>query len=599
MQGIKCILRLFAGIMIAFVVQKIFFLCMTWHDGTMLSDVTDVMLHGLKLDAAVAGYVIALPWLLLFVQVFADCKFLKSVLKVYFFIVSLLTAIIIVVDASLYPFWQFKLDASIFLYTDKPKDALASVSLWFVVTRLLYTAIWTLLLYFTFIRLYTTPKKEKRRNLIPVSALYLLAGALIFLVIRGGVGKGNNNVSEAYYSDNQYLNHAAVNPVFNFIYSLGKQEDFGSEYQFYEETARASLMSGIYLTESADVDTLLNTNRPNIVLIVWEGCSEAMADCLGGRNKNITPRLTSLAKEGIFFSQCYSNSYRTDRGLVCIMAGWLGLPDASLMKMPQKSEKLPSIARTLHDNGYTTRFWYGGDISFTNMGGYMRQAGFTHLISELDFPLKQRTTDWGVVDGVLFERIAQEIPHGDKPSFDAVMTLSSHEPWDVPFHELSDERENAFRYADQCIGKFIDALKKSPLWKNTLVIITADHGAADANKARYDQSIIHLPMIWCGGAVKQPMVIDKLMNQSDLAATLLGQLTIKHDDFIFSRDVMSSSYVYPTATFCYNNGVLFADSTGVTVYDNDAARTIVGKDSVREAKAKATLQTLYTIIGKE
>lgn len=598
MNGIKCLLRLFIGIMIAFVVQKMFFLCMTWHDGTMFGDFTDVLLHGLKLDSAVAGYVLALPWLLLFVQAFADNKFMTSALKVYFFIVSLLTAIIIVVDASLYPFWQFKLDASVFLYTDKPKDALASVSLWFVLTRLLYIVIWTLLLYFIFSRLCTTPKNEKHNNFIPVSAMYLLAGALIFLVIRGGVGKGTNNVSEAYYSDNQYLNHAAVNPVFNFIYSLGKQEDFGSKYQFFEEAERASLMSGIYITESTDVDTLLNTDRPDIVLIVWEGCSEAMTYCLGGKS-NITPRLTALAEEGILFSQCYSNSYRTDRGLVCIMAGWLGLPDASLMKMPQKSEKLPSIARTLHDNGYTTRFWYGGDISFTNMGGYMRQAGFTHLVSELDFPLKQRTTDWGVVDGVLLERVAKEIPHSAKPSFDVVMTLSSHEPWDVPFHELSDERENAFRYTDQCISNLINTLRKSPRWENTLVIITADHGAADASKTRYDQSIIHLPMIWCGGAVKHPMVIDKLMNQSDLAATLLGQLHMKHDNFIFSRDVMSSNYVYPTATFCYNNGVLFADSTGVTVYDNDAARTIVGKDSVREGKAKATLQTLYTIIGKE
>lgn len=596
MNGIKSIFKLFVGIMIAFSLQKIYFLWMTWHDSTAYSDVLDVIYHGLKLDLAVAGYVLVVPWLLHLINLFANSNVITRILKGYHIVISFVLAIIIVSDASLYPFWQFKLDASIFLYTDKPKDAMASVSVWYIVQRLFWILVWAWTIWCIPVWLGSFRNLVQKGKKLITMPLYLVIGAVLFLIIRGGIGKGTNNVSDAYYSDNQYLNHATVNPVFNFIYSLGKMEDFGSEFLFFEEKEREKWMKGIYNTESIDTESLLNTDKPDILLIVWEGCCECMAKCIGGKT-DITPNLSEIANEGILFSNCISNSYRTDRGLVCLTAGWLGLPNASLMKMPQSSEKLPALPRVLLNNGYATKFWYGGDISFTNMGGYMRQAGFSKIVSDVDFTRKERTTDWGVPDDIVFEKIAKDIVKAESPSFDAVMTLSSHEPWDVPIHELDDERENAFRYTDICIGKLIKELKKSPRWENMLVIITADHGATDATKPRYDRGIIHIPMVWCGGAVKQAKTIDKMMNQSDLAATLLGQMGIEHDDFIFSRDIMSTSYIYPTATFCYNNGVMFADSTGFTIYDNDAGRTIVGKDRLRENKAKATLQTVYKEIG--
>ena len=48
----------------------------------------------------------------------------------------------------------------------------------------------------------------------------------------------------------------------------------------------------------------------------------------------------------------------------------------------------------------------------------------------------------------------------------------------------------------------------------------------------------HIPLLWLGGAVKQPMQVDKIMNQTDLAATLLGQLGLEHTAFTFSRNVL-------------------------------------------------------------
>ena len=100
--------------------------------------------------------------------------------------------------------------------------------------------------------------------------------------------------------------------------------------------------------------------------------------------------------------------------------------------------------------------------------------------------------------------------------------------------------------------------------------------------------------------MKEPVVIDKLANQTDLAATLLNQLEIDHDAFTFSRNILSPDYP-EYAFYTYSNGFGFIDSTGISVYDNEGKKTLIetpreGSD-LRLRKGKALLQTLYDDLG--
>lgn len=99
-------------------------------------------------------------------------------------------------------------------------------------------------------------------------------------------------------------------------------------------------------------------------------------------------------------------------------------------------------------------------------------------------------------------------------------------------------------------------------------------------------------------------VVDKIMNQSDIVATLLGQLGIDHSEFVFSRDVMSKSYTYPSAINCSRTNFTFCDSTGLSTYDLDASVIINNKEkkegdasSHRVEVGKAILQTLYRTVS--
>ena len=234
------IVSFFFLLLILFVSQKPFFMLyneMTEKDAGFV-DMFQVMGHGMSLDATTAGYLTAFPFLLVLISIWLKKFPLRKLLLPYYIIASLLVAVVFVVDMGLYPFWGFKLDASIFLYLDSPKEAMASVSLGFILVRVL--AMLMLTSFYIWLMYKVTPKKlEATRRKVLGTLGMLLVGGVLFIVIRGGVTESTSNVGQVYFSSNQFLNHSAVNPCFSLLSSMGKSKDFASEFNFFEEEARA------------------------------------------------------------------------------------------------------------------------------------------------------------------------------------------------------------------------------------------------------------------------------------------------------------------------------------------------------------------------
>ena len=595
----------FFTVLLIFILQKPLFMLYNGsiEKGFGFADYMQVMIHGASLDAATAGYLTAFPFLLVLISIWFRKFPLKKILYGYYILAAALISIIFVVDMALYTFWGFKLDASVFLYIDSPKEALASVSVGFILLRVL--AILLLIALNSWVLLKITPSVlTATRKRIAGTAGMLLLGGVLFIIIRGGVTESTSNIGQVYFSNEPFLNHSAVNPDFSLLSSMGKSQNFASEFNFFDEEKRAALFDGLYPTTDGDsIIQVLNTKRPNILIILMEGFGGAFVEPLGGL-PDVTPHFNRLLKEGIFFTNCYANSFRTDRGTVCTFSGYLGLPTASVMKIPAKSRTLPAIAEGLSKAGYKTDFLYGGDINFTNMKSYLLSTGYQRLIANTDFSLAEQTSNaWGVNDDITFEYLYNQLRNRKEegPWHTAFLTLSSHEPFEVPYHRLEDKIPNAFAYTDECLGKFIDRLKQTPAWKDLLVICLPDHGFYYPREGSNAMPrFYHIPLLWLGGAVKQPMQVDKIMNQTDLAATLLGQLGLEHTAFTFSRNVLGSDYKYPFAFYSFNNGFSFRDSTGVTVFDNNSGSILFNEpeaDESRLDKGKAILQTVYDDLG--
>ena len=570
--------------------------------GLGIGDFLQVIWHGASLDAAVVGYLTIVPYLVLLVSVWLKSLPLRKILYFYYVLVAIFVSVVFIVDMGLYPFWGFKLDSSVFLYLDSPKEAFASVSVSFLLIRMMFMLLFAAPVLWILLKITPGKLQSVNKRLIHTFVLLLVGGGL-FVIIRGGVTESTSNIGQVYFSNNQFLNHSAVNPHFSLLSSLSDPKDFASEFNFFEEEERVKWMEGIYPTTDGDsVVEVLNTKRPNILLIILESFGSKFVEPLGGL-PDVTPNLNRLSKEGVFFTNCYANSFRTDRGTVSLLSGYLALPTVSVMKVPAKSRTLPAISEELLKAGYATDFLYGGDINFTNMKSYLLGKGYQKVTADTDFSLAEQNSNvWGVNDDITSTWLLNTLKERTEgPWFTTYLTLSSHEPFDVPYSRLEEKIPNAFAYTDACLGKLIDGLKQTSLWKDLLIVCVPDHGFC------YPQGTMdrggefsHIPMLWLGGAIKQPLKIDKIMNHADLAATLLGQLGLEHSMFPFSRNVLGSDYTYPTSFYSSSSVFVFRDSTGVTAYDVKADCVSFEEPASNEErlnKGKAILQTVYDDLG--
>lgn len=598
MSRILYLLRLWLSLLLLFALGKMVFLMYNADVSPFgCADAWQVWWHGLTMDISTAGYVTALPLLLALVSVWWRRLPLRWVLWPYLTVVAVLLAVIIGGDTVLYEFWKFKLNAAIFGYMQNPEGATSSVSPLFIITRV--GGILLLAVLAGWLLLCRTPVHfpAVRRRLVHTVLLVLCGGAL-FVGIRGGVQQGVMNVGVAYYSPSLFLNHAAVNPAFSLLSSLSKTKDFSGQFNWQDDKSLARSFEGLYPGETEDIqDTLLRVKRPNVLVVLMESFGSKFVHELGGL-PDVAPGMSRLIPQSIFWTRFYSNSFRTDRGTVSAFSGWVSYPTVSLMRLPEKLNHLPSLARSLQREGYHTGYLYGGDITIMNKKGYLVATGYRQLTSAADFPKRETSeSKWGANDSVTARRTYEMIAGGQMPEpwHMTFQTLSSHEPFEVPYHRLSDKKLNAFAFTDHCVTTLIDSLRNTPQWDNLLVILIPDHGFL-YDLTYESPEFFHAPMLWLGGAIREPRRMEVLMNQSDLAATLLSQMGISHTDFPWSRNVLSRNYRYPFAYSSFPSGILFADSTGVSVFDITSRKPITEQPAPspdRIHKAKTILQMSY------
>ena len=595
---------LFAMSLLVMAIEKPLFLL--WYHAqaaeASAAELALVVWNGLKLDQTVAGYITALPLLVVLAALWIPGRWSRSVLKGYLLVIAAVSATAFAANLALYEYWAFPLDSSVLQYLASPKEALASVTAGQLLLQLLVAAAvfggmaWC---YLRVLRLYDPARRSTHRA--GSTLVLLLAAGVLFLPIRGGVSVATANVSKVYFSGRMFLNHAAVNPLFSFLSTLSDGDDALYEYEFFPEPERAAIFEPLRgdLPAGIGTDTLLRTRRPNVVLFLVESFGRSTVDeRVGG--EPVAPEFQRLKGEGVYFENFFANSFRTDRGTVAVLSGFPAQTKMSVMKLPVKSQRLPSIARSLRREGYATSFYYGGDLNFTNTASYLYGTGFDRLTWQKDLHFDAPTSKWGYADDVVIDAFTDHVlaeAASQRPFFAAMLTLSSHEPFDVPFAKFDDPMLNAMAFTDASLGRFVERVRQTPVWNDLLVILIADHaypypyGIANSDALRH-----RIPMLWLGGAVRRPAVVETYGSQSDLAATLLAQLGIAHGDFLFSRDLFDPARP-KFGYWCFNNGFGVADAGGTTIFDCTSARVISPDSTAAQLRdGKAMLQTTYKAI---
>ena len=524
-------------------------------------DIRQVYSHGFVSDLIIASYLTALPLLVSGLHTLLPCFNAGTVLLIYNIIISITVSLICVSDTLLYRFWGYKLDSSAFVYLRSLKGTFASVSTGYIIGAFTLVALCAALFFAG--AEYLTAKCASALLSTPWLAWWKCL--LVFLGIAVCVGA-----------------------LFAIIRGLKIRPNEPEECE--------KIVGPLFPTGGVPSRKLLRTERPNILLIVWESLGAEFVPSLGGR-KDVAVNVDRIASEGVMFTNCTAGSFRTDRGLVCLLSGYLGQPTTSVIRYTRKLPNLPALPRRLKEEGYVTTAVHGGELTIMHKSDYYLASGHDTLVSQKDIPSSAPTCKWGVQDGYMFDYIFDDIMDRTKRGerwFTTFQTLSSHEPFTVPYNRLpDDEVANSFAYVDHCFGEFVDRLKNTPAWDNLLIICVADHGYNASHTPKSRSEYAHIPLLLAGGAVNGPARIDTLMSQTDLAATLLGQMGLTHDEFIFSRDVLADTYKEQFSFHTYTNGFMLTDRRGVTIVDNVSDQAIEGHDPQRERQGRAILQKLY------
>lgn len=579
-----------------------------WSASHSLSEISLTFVKGFKLDLATASYFMLIPFVFHLIEIFFSHPIIHKLNKIYQYFLILLYSLLISSEIGLYSEWRTKINYKALLYLQNPSEVMNTAqtgeTIGLVLLTLALTAlgVWLYHRYFhlSLIHIHVP---------IPIGiAFFLLGPVLLVLGARGGIQEIPINQSQSYFSKYPIVNSAATNSVFNLYISYHENKESLDSNPFDEmPMAEAqAIVKKIYQTPKDSCTKILNTPKPNIILIIMESWSSELIFTPKDKQE-VTPNFHQLMKEGLYFDHIYATGPRSEQGMASIFAGSPAIPITSITVQPDKYNKLPSIAQDLKADGYHTAFNFGGQLIYGNIKSFILYNQFDRIKEVYDFNKDLPQGKLGIHDEFTLHEMIQDVNQDPQPFFSALFTLSTHSPYDQPMEEKItwgdgvNQYLNGANYTDYAFGKFIEEAKKQDWYQNTLFIFVADHSHNSYSKLGM-QNIEYqkIPLLFYGPALDSSMrgkTIHHLGIQTDIAATLFCQLGLQTSKYHWSVNLLNP-YSPQFAYTAYDEGFAWKRPIGALSYEKrfDRFHYVNCPPEVKDSltkEGKAYLQVLF------
>ena len=517
--------------------------------------VAPAFLRGLWFDNVMGCYVMIVPLALVLIAAsFGYCRrWMMRGVAVWF---CVLYALLMMASAANIPYFAYffkNINSSIFEwfgYTGttagmvfQEKTWWIYIALYFVLTIVFCWLVWR-------ITEKTVLQNSSRKYWLPSLLISVALVALCLFGIRGRTGYNPIKISQAYYSNDPFLNQLGINPGFNLMTSAlddMRKENAELMLMSYDE-AISYVRESLGITGAIDSTHILfrqmrntggeiglTTTKPNIVIILMESMSSAL---LG---KGYTPVLDSLKTQSLYFSNFYSAGIHTNHGMTATLYSFPALMKRNLMKgtVTPKRDGLPTV---LKQNGWHNLFFMTHEAQYDNMNAFFRTNGYDEIYAQEDYPREEIVNSFGVSDHFLFDFALEKLNKiQDIPFMATLLTISNHPPYIIPewFKPTSKDPETQIvEYADWCIGDFLHKAQREPWYANTVFVVLADHGKlVGTADSELPQSYNHIPLMIFGAGI-QPQEYNQLGMQVDVMPTLLNIIGIDYDYNGFGTDLL-------------------------------------------------------------
>jgi phosphoglycerol transferase MdoB-like AlkP superfamily enzyme len=384
----------------------------------------------------------------------------------------------------------------------------------------------------------------------------------------------NNSLAEQ--GNNRYQNELAKTGIYSFFAAYRNNELNYDQFYKLEPTGEAfsTVRNALKDRNTFFANEPISIRRdvmrspgmpeklPNVIMVTVESLS---ADFLAhfGNTKRVTPTLDSLWDHSIRFAHMYATGTRTVRGMEALTLASPPTPGNSIVRRPG-NDNLTTVGQVFRQKGYATGFFYGGDGYFDNMNQFFGSNGYSitdrgrSILATDDYSsprniipdsLVHFENAWGICDEDVYDAVirdADEKYRQGRNFYDFVMTTSNHRPYTYPSGEIDipsgTGRDGAVKYTDYAIKQLLEKIKAKPWFKNTILIIVADHCASSAGKDAIDVSKYHIPALICNLDGGRSFTIEKECSQIDLYPTLFALLNWNYTSNFYGRNVLSPAF---------------------------------------------------------
>lgn len=245
--------------------------------------------------------------------------------------------------------------------------------------------------------------------------------------------------------------------------------DAGNHLPLYREPTQALLQSEKLKAQ--------REMQPNFILVLMES---QRGRNTGYMNPQIqpspTPFMDSLAAHSHVWMRMHTSGVPTTGG---VLSTHIGIPHHS--RLAQATDlahvTLPSFVQVLTENGYSTHYMSAADPAWDNLGVWMSKWYTQQHYN------REREDDSTFIDNAI-EYVRDTLSKEGKPFLATLMTRSNHYPFNFAAGMTDEEKSRPLQerinvtmgYADRQIARFIRAVENEEWYKNTYVIIMADHG---------------------------------------------------------------------------------------------------------------------------
>jgi len=350
-------------------------------------------------------------------------------------------------------------------------------------------------------------------------AFVLIISCMFVFALRGSFGANPIKMNELIVSNSVFINNLVPNGIYALktAFKLKKINKIDTniahtmkKWNFSSLDEAVSTYTGRIVPNNTDSlkailmahtpkDDFLEQNPPNVIFIQMESMSEHFISLHNKENFNMLGTLEDAMDDCVHFTHFLQSTDGTIQTLETIM---LNSPISPISQSTYLDRTLEtSVAKPFKEKGYKTIYLTGNKLGWRNLHRFIPNQYFDEIEGDVHLEKKLsgvELNDWGTYDEFMFERMFDMLNENpDHRKFIFGMTTTNHTPCELPDtykpypvqipnnlkDKLASDEEYAlkhfttYQYANDCLGKFIQKVKSSPLGENTIIVATGDHCA--------------------------------------------------------------------------------------------------------------------------